>query len=1401
MLVLVMSITVIPANGIVKAAETRTSSIEILGNLGTVKIGDKQESGQWVKTKVIDGDGNEDEVFCMDLGKACHTGYVYTATEGTISSSSSNTKNSLTAKIGYWYAVTREHNNKAWVYAQCLVWAVEEGLTSKNDLTSIIRQVRTNTGYYNNKTAAELYTEIFDIGMTVTCKIKTWNYSKTESDDYVQRLLWFDSDKIEPEYKSLNEEDTYKQELTIQKKDESGVAMPGASFSIQIANYKQLENWTVVGGSGQRTSDDTFVITDTTNANGELKLTFTYKIQSQEYYYYQAKYLDDPDYRFSELKAALDDNGYKYGSDLTRYEAQFEAYEDLQNQINAVSNDYTITELSSNDIDVLVKADFSGSNMLDDVITKLSDSSCKVTMKRSDYNYGVTALILNVIDDFKKATITVHKVDKDTGAYVPQGNGALDGAEYRLFDNSACTQWSQVYDANGNKFTPGTYVIRNGKLVTDYLECGKKYYLKEVKAPTGYNLDPTVHEILESGANFTQEFNAGHTYISREEPVKGQVEIIKKKSYPTSSYYEPEPEAVFQIYLKSAGSYDRAKETERDILYADEEGYAISKKLPYGTYVVHQLDGDERTEFVADFDVVVAEHGKIYRYPLVNMYIPVFLKIVKKDLRTGQTVMKPNTTYQIYAVDRKTGEESLVTQTYYNGTEVVSVSEFSSDETGEIITPNKLLLGKYKIKEIGSAEGLHNSGQVLDIEITKTSYETKIDEYGNEYNIAIVEYFNDETKGKLSLAKTGEVLTDVAIDEDGNKTFVYEEKNLKNIVIEISAKEDIVTQDNQGTNWFDAGDKVATITTGVGAVFEDDCNGLCTWEIDEENGNVTVYLPLGKYEVKEVQTNYGYILDDTVWDIEFTWSNQEDAYVLNSTEATDEDGVLNIKNDRAKTDISIEKKDSVRELGVPDTIFGYYTKNNIYSYDGKLLVEAGEKLTEVKTDEKGKASMTVDVPLMSEGYDMDAEEEDANEGLNSGDYYFIEESISTSYYLDDTPIDVHLEYEDDETPIIKAHPVQKNVQSISEFSKLDLVGSKELKNCELKISEGANDIITWTSGNSESIKITDKAVELGYINLYAEMNPKGNLLMSGLKHDVEYVMSETKPEAGYVTAESITFKLVQDEDDEENVITTIMVKDGDGKFVKAADNIVKMFDDVTRVELYKTDITGTRELAGNYLELSEKDTGIVIDSWISCAEPHVMIGKLVVGKTYILKETRPLNGYSTASSIEFTVSDTGEVQKVVMKNDTTKVQFTKLASDTMKLLGGAKYKIYDSAGNEVHSFVTSGDAATMIEGILIAGETYTFVEEEAPDNYEVADDVTITLKDTSEVQTIEVIDQRKPGKIITEIPEDFTDGWDTSIKSPKTGYGRHIGIIYMIMLGAAGTGVWSWRKRKYADED
>ena len=1373
-LAMITLMTAIPITYVNAASdgEKRTASIESLGKLGTVNIGNKSEGGTWVKTKVGDND-----VFCLDLGKACHTGYIYVASNATISSDSKNKSDALKAKIGYWYHSKKKSSNKAWVYAQCLIWSVEEGKSGESDLKNVIKQVKNNTGYYAND---NIYSDIFNISATVTCNIVKWKYSNKTDEDEVQELLEIVSDKKDIPFKTTSDSDYYRQRITLQKNDEDGKGLSGVTFKFTAKNVKELYSYNYNGEGDAVTGDvedgaSKFSQEVKADENGKISFRFTYKIYAKSYAYVEKKLLDEmTSDNKKKIKDEMDDQGYDYASDLSKSGAEKLIKKDIEDQMYDISNNYIIEEISSGNDNILNSFVVdSGSNK----ITSQSDSKVTVTLKKSDSwtrnsdgkwpetaeeSYSNYKLAYKPVlkDKYKKVKLTAVKIDEETGK-TAQGDATLEGAVYGVYSDASCTKLIKSYTTD-----------KNYQFETDYMRCGKTYYLKEITPPRGYLKNDRIYDIVADGAKFTAEYNSVEKQVS-EKPVKGDVAIIKGMGNGTAGIVPFEKSAQFQIYLAGAGSYEKAKATERDILTTDLNGYAKSKQLPYGTYVVHQTVGADNTEKCPDFYVNVTENGKTYQYLLNNSEFTAYLKIVKKDSKTHQTVLKKGTTYQIYKVDKK-GNETLVTQKYSNGNKMVVVDRFVTDETGEIITYEKLKAGTYKVYEIEGPEGYKVNKSPVIVEINSNSYRTMKDELGNEYLYAECEYYNDVTYGKFTLDKTGPGLCGRNDESNTDKTtevnvnpFDYDAIKLNGVMFELTAKEDIMSQDNQGTVLFNKDSVVATITTGEKAEFTNDCNGICKYSLNKD-GTMTLNVPLGEYTLKEVKTKYGYVLPrQSSWDLSFKWNNKDDEYVLDVSENSKE-GKLDVYNDLVKTDITLQKQDSRTGEPIADAVFGFYSRDNIYDRKGNMIVNAGEKIATVTTDENGVAKIPFNVPVMDEGYGkVDEQGKLINEALNSGNYYFLEESVSDSYYIDREMYDVYLEYKNQDTAMVSARVTVKEDQTETVISKRMIASSVEIKDCHLRINDDkGNEIISWVSGDISSVKLNENLKKMGYSNVHVEKDNDYALKINGLLKDKEYTLTETRPADGFVTADTITFKLV--ESGSSNCRTKVYIKSGDS-FKENIDNQVVMYDDTTKVEFSKKDITNGRELSGCHMQVTDKDTGVVMDEWVSTEESHVIEGKYAVGKTYVLTEKQPRDGYATAESVEFTVEDDGRVQKVSMTDDTIKVQFNKTASDTKKQLSGAKYKVYDSRGRKVYEF-TTGKNAELIEGILKAGETYTFKEARAPEYYKVAKDKKIRIRDTGKLQKLTVVDERIP-----EVP----DTPQTGIKGKTAG--MMISLISLLM--------------------
>ena len=222
---------------------------------------------------------------------------------------------------------------------------------------------------------------------------------------------------------------------------------------------------------------------------------------------------------------------------------------------------------------------------------------------------------LDVVDDPTKICLTVRKKDADTNSNVPQGDATLEGAQYRI-----------TYTNNDEKIENIVTTNKSGQAVLRNIPIGVLVTVEEIGVPLGYKLDSKVHTYITTTDTKELEYDLIPEDFT-EEVMKGQIALHKQ--YETLDEPADEQGAKFDVYLKSAGSFDAAKETERDHITTGADGMATTKDLPYGTYVVHQTKGGNGRQLVADFDVSISEDGKVYSYDLVNVQKNAQLKIVK----------------------------------------------------------------------------------------------------------------------------------------------------------------------------------------------------------------------------------------------------------------------------------------------------------------------------------------------------------------------------------------------------------------------------------------------------------------------------------------------------------------------------------------------------------------------------------------------------------------------------------------------------------------------------------------------------------------------------------------------------------------------------------------------------
>lgn len=530
-----------------------------------------------------------------------------------------------------------------------------------------------------------------------------------------------------------------------------------------------------------------------------------------------------------------------------------------------------------------------------------------------------------------------------------QGDASLAGAVYGVY------RYDKLID---------TYTTdKNGYILTDYYVCGEGWNIREITPSEGYLLDTEIHWLGMEPEHFTIEYNTEYIDV-QEDIIKGKIALIKHMDNGDTQIETPEARAEFEVYLKSSGTYQQAKETERAYLETDEHGYAETDWLPYGIYTVKQVAGAEGKELMPAFDVYVSKHQEVYRYLINNAPFTSYVKVEKTDAESGRVIPYAGSAFQIYRPD---GSKVSMQYTY---PEVTVIDTFYTNEKGYLITPEELDYGKgYSLVEVQAPYGYVLDSDPIRFDITDQAATSQ-----DGITVVKVTRSNMPQKGIIQVTKTGEVFQSVVVSDNLHQP-VYEIKGLSGAVFEIRAAEDIYTLD--GTMHYAKSALVDTITTGSDGVAK------------------SKELYLGKYEVTEIQAPYGMVLNNRVQSVELIYAGQD--VKLTQVKA-------NLYNDRQKVKVSLQKEletDEIFGIGnnreLEKITFGLYAGADITAADGSKILKGG--LIEIITfGADGQASCNTDLPF--------------------GTYYIQELTTDNHYVLDTKQYSFTFAYQNQNEEII-----------------------------------------------------------------------------------------------------------------------------------------------------------------------------------------------------------------------------------------------------------------------------------------------------------------------------------------------------------------------------------------------
>lgn len=639
---------------------------------------------------------------------------------------------------------------------------------------------------------------------------------------------------------------------------------------------------------------------------------------------------------------------------------------------------------------------------------------------------------ISVLNTRVKGSVTISKEDDKTGKQA-QGEASLKDAIYGLYARTPIldpADGSVIYNTN----TKIGELITNeeAKATLSNLYLGE-YYIKEIKSSKGYTLDTTKYnfDLLYEGQNV--EIVTKNVAV-KEKVISQAFRIIKVSS---DNNGEAELLSGVEFTIKSKkdiekyGSWEKApiaknadgKETS--ILITDEKGFAVSDRLPYGSYIVRETKVPNDKYKVPDFTVnITKDNDEPQTWRIFNdTSFKSVLAIIKQDVETQKVIKISGAKFKI---------KNLDTNQYFGYWEWSPlphyVDSWETDNTGSVMTNEQLLTGNYQLEELKSPSGYLVSSNPIKFQISSgIAYETLPD---GSTPVITIRQQDTSVKGKLNIEKRGEVLTDFI---DGK--FIYEKKGLPNAKYEIFAKENIMDPSGDRTIIYEKDTVVDTITTNL------------------EGKATSKELPLGEYSIREVKAPEGMVINDEVKNVSLVYKDQNTPIIY---------GTESFVNERQKVDVNVTKKDSTENVGLLGAEFGIFAHSDILNYKGDIVVKKGDLIETKISDTKGNVHFTSDLPLTT--------------------FEIKEIKAPIGYASSNQVINVDATYQGQDIPTINLEYVFKNKIIKVEVLKQDITDSSEIEGAHLTVFEKDNPAAifdTWISGQDGKNK--DGTIKPHYI--------------------------------------------------------------------------------------------------------------------------------------------------------------------------------------------------------------------------------------------------------------------------------------------------------------------------------
>ncbi len=442
----------------------------------------------------------------------------------------------------------------------------------------------------------------------------------------------------------------------------------------------------------------------------------------------------------------------------------------------------------------------------------------------------------------------------------------------------------------------------------------------------------------------------------------GRLSITKEavESYPLdpdNPTRMPEGDIEFHIIDQQGNVVDSMK--------TNEHGQATSKWITAGTYIISQVNQFEGYRRIEDFTVVIDGNWANYTYALENPEELYWLRLVKKDRETGQTIAQQGVQFELY----DESGQAVVLEVNPSGE---TLSLFTTDNTGTVLLPRPLKPGAYTIREVKGPSGYFLDPNGADIALTIME-DLTIEE-------VVIEVVNEPQKGIIEVYKTGDLLKSYQVDEAGLTRLYFEEDFLAGTRWHIYAAADILSYDGQ-TLLYHEGDFIEEITT------------------TSDGPSRSSELPLGPYYLKEVETPSSYFPDSSQHLIEISPGNPASRVLSQTFSAFNNRKSLVFEFDKSFEESEYFTVDMTASFGL--YLASPYTESGVTIPQDSLI---------------GVTTVTVD-KTNSEPIDGYFTVKGSFEEVPiDGNFYIKEMATSEVYHLDDQNQEVSFSFVDTESP-------------------------------------------------------------------------------------------------------------------------------------------------------------------------------------------------------------------------------------------------------------------------------------------------------------------------------------------------------------------------------------------------